>query len=407
MAQGSSKNAVRAGVFVLATIALTVAVIVVLAGLTEKLRPTSSYIVRFDLTDGAAGLEVDSNVQVGGRKVGRVTRVNFERGASDVLTGILVEIAIDKNLTIRDGATAYLERPLLGSGAALNFESLGEASSPPLEQLGVITGEPQVPQFMAQAGYGSTQREQLQSVLARADELSAKFDDIAENIRAITVDARGRSGGWFDQTDAILEDVRNSAADVRARIDEGKKLIASLQEGIDTNRPRVDEILANAQLASEDVRDATEHFNEHTVALVDGLLQDGRDGAAEARASLERIDTLIAEQSPAIRKSIANARLASDQLRLASGEIRRTPWRLLYRPTEKDLEFELLYDAARAYADAVSDLRDASETLDAISTSNPAVSNELVRVSDEIADAFTRYNSAEQRFLDLLSSNSP
>ena len=407
MAHNSSGNAIRAGIFVIGTITIAVIVIVLLAGLTDKLKPTTRYTVRFDLTDGAAGLEVDSDVRVGGRGVGRVTKVTFERLGSGELIGVLVEIAIDDDLTLHEGATAYLERPLLGSGAVLNFESLGEPTSPPLAENGVITGQPQVPQFMAQAGYGSTQREQLQSVFTRADRLSAKLDDITENIRAITLDARDRSGGWFDQTDAILEDVRNSADDVRARIDEGKQLIASLQESVDTSRPRIDDILTNAQLASEDIRDATDHFNEHTLALVDGLLQDGREGAAEARAAIDRVDALVTEQTPALRKSIANARLASDQLRLASGEIRRTPWRVLHRPSEKELEFELLYDAARTYADAVSDLRDASETLKTISVTNPDTNPDLVRVGEEVGEAFNRYSTAEQRFLDLLSNNAP
>ena len=41
-------------------------------------------------------------------------------------------------------------------------------------------------------------------------------------------------------------------------------------------------------------------------------------------------------------------------------EIRRSPWKVLYRPTEKELENELLYEATRSFAVAAADMKAAS-----------------------------------------------
>jgi len=406
MSHQDTGNAVRSGVFVIATVLLAATVIIVLAGVPEKLRPTSEYVVRFDLREGAAGLEADSPVRIGGRDVGRVKRVNFE-GSSDNVKGVLVTIVIDEGLVVREGATAFLERPLLGSGATLNFESLGAEDGAAIAEGGTIPGEPQVPQFMAQAGFGSTQREQLQAILARSDRFTQEFEAIVADVRRMTEDARERSGGWFDRADSILARADEATGDLREGIEEGRTLVSTVQERVDANRDRVDAIIANTEAATADARDFTAHVNETTRPRIDELLDEGARGLDAATAAIERVGDLIAAESPSVRKTLANARLASDQLRLTMGEVRRTPWRLLYRPSERELEFELLYDAMRTYATAVSDLRAAGESLGAVAESDALGAEEAARRAEAITDAFTRYREAEERFLELLTSRTP
>lgn len=406
MSHQESSNAVRSGVFVIATVLLAATVIIVLAGVREKLRPTSEYVVRFDLREGAAGLQTDSPVRIGGRDVGRVKRVTFQ-GSGENVRGVLVTIVIDEGLVVREGATAFLERPLLGSGATLNFESLGDDGGATIPEGGTIPGEPQVPQFMAQAGYGSTQREQLQAILARSDRFTQEFEAIVADVRQMTEDARERSGGWFDRTDSILAGADEATGDLRAGIEEGRTLVSTVQERVDANRDRVDAIIANAEAATADARAFTAHVNETTRPRIDELLDEGARGLDRATAAIERVGDLVASESPSVRKTLANARLASDQLRLTMGEVRRTPWRLLYRPSERELEFELLYDAMRTYATAVSDLRAAGESLGAVAESDAPDAEEAARQAEAITDAFSRYREAEERFLELLTSRAP
>ena len=202
MPNASNQTALKAGVFVIVSIVLAVLVVVLLANVQSKLYPTTDYTVRFSLADGAAGLAPDSPVRVGGRDVGRVTDISFER-SGDEITGVLVEIAVKDSLVFHEGAVAFLERPLLGSGAVLNFESTGPAASAPvLAEDGMITGLPQVPQFLAQAGFGAQQRTQLQGVLDRAEEASHELRDGINTFNGMMAEAQSRSEVWFDRVDA-------------------------------------------------------------------------------------------------------------------------------------------------------------------------------------------------------------
>jgi hypothetical protein len=103
---------------------------------------------------------------------------------------------------------------------------------------------------------------------------------------------------------------------------------------------------------------------------------------------------------------MANFRLASDQLKLTMMEVRRAPWRLLYRPDTKELQYELLYDSARAYATAVSDLRAATESLEAAQAAGgarPATEGATIdELIDQVRRALDAYRLTEEKFVNLL-----
>ncbi|MFI4871167.1 MAG: hypothetical protein ACIARQ_05090, partial [Phycisphaerales bacterium JB061] len=106
---------------------------------------------------------------------------------------------------------------------------------------------------------------------------------------------------------------------------------------------------------------------------------------------------------PGILRTLANARLASDQLRLATIEIRRNPWKLLARPDTKELREELFYDAARVYATAASDLQDAGASLEAIlARPGGADEDEIRALTEELKSAMARYKQAEAGLLEAM-----
>ena len=104
----------------------------------------------------------------------------------------------------------------------------------------------------------------------------------------------------------------------------------------------------------------------------------------------------------------------SDQLKLTAIEVRSQPWRLLIQPTTKEFESQVLYDATRNYATAASDLRGASEALEALlakgGTATDATTDaqkaSIAELSDRLKEAFTKYRDAEQALLDKLIEKS-
>ncbi len=400
MSMREQANTVRAGVFVVASIALAVGIIIALTGVLERLRPSNTFIVRFSLEDGATGLAEGSEVRVGGRVSGRVSRVMFTATEDGTPTSVDVRIRLDASLSLREDAVAYLELPLLGSVSVMNFPSLGDPSRPALEDGAVIRGRLAAAKFLSSAGYGEEQAQQLRDILARMDQTSRKaldmvtrFDEsIVPNMDEVVASAKGRSAAWFENVDAALANARGAS-------DDAKAFMEGLRSLLEENREPIDATIAKAN-------DIVNRVDSETVNLLNAHLQDGRDGVAEARKAVEQVRVLLGEETPEIRRSMANFRLASDQLKLTMMEVRRAPWRLLYRPDAKELQYELLYDSARAYATAVSDLRAATEALEAARASDGSRAATDGATIDELIDQVRRsldaYRLTEERFLNLL-----
>ena len=405
MPRGASNN-VRAGSFVLASIGLAFVSILALSTLTQRLHAREVYTVRFPLALGASGVEAGSLVMVGGRSVGTVEEIVLRtQREREIPPSVDCVIKVDAAVRFFGSPVAFLERPLLGAGATLNFTNLGDAATqPPLAPGSVMRGDVAAPSFLTQAGYGEEQKGQLQDILRRgkeiADDIREAARDIREHIapdaRAVIADIRERSPQWFDRVDNVTSNADEFGKRLPGIGEDAREIAAKIRATIDENRERFDRIIAN-------VDSATKHFDADTLPLIDGLMREGRVTVAEARTAVDRVNSFFVEEEPGLRKSLANARLASDQLRLTLAEVRRSPWRLLYRPDAKEMEFELLYDSARTYADAVSDLRAASDSLRAAQAAPDAADAAQIRLLlENVERSFNTYRKAESRFLDLV-----
>ncbi|MFG0257901.1 MAG: MlaD family protein [Phycisphaerales bacterium JB043] len=400
--QRSSEN-IMAGIFVVATLAVTLAIVFTLGGIQNLFASRHEYVVRYDLTEGAKGLEQGSAVTLGGRSIGLVEKIVFTSD-NGVPTYVDVTIAVDREVQFYNDTIGFLERPLLGSGATINFAAVRfDESASMLDTGAIIQGELAAPDFLAQAGYGQEQATQVQNILARADDLS-------DRVNTMVADFTDRSEVWFDRVDSITAEVEDASKGVNTGVDEARDLLARFDQVVAENQPVIAEAITNFENAGDQLNSILTTFEDETLIVINDMFEQGREGVADARESIERVDALLVEQTPEIRKTLANARLASDQLRLTLGEVRRTPWRLLHRPDKKELDFELLYDATRAYASAVSDLRAASEALSVIDETGKATTADGQPVADlirQLTEKFDQYNEAEEKFVQLLSQSSP
>lgn len=413
-----SRNNLLAGLFVIFSLLLAVFISVLVSGVQKRLIPVNDFTVRFSLPDGASGLKPGSIVTVGGKEAGRVNSVEFDRDSPDAMpTGVKVQISVYRSVTLYDDAVAFLERPLLGTVGTLNILRGVPEAAPGKTLAGgsIIRGMIAPPAFLAQAGYGTDQSRQLQNVLARADSASEKFDRIlttfdrdfepmVKSLRAATDDAaevtrrvREKAPEWTEQIDKFLARAQSAA-------EQADQAIRDVRAAIDTNRPAIDKAIANVEKITEDIKTTS-------VPMLNETLASGKSGAEEFRVAMKDVRELLQEQEPNLRRALANFRLASDQFKLLGVEVRRSPWRLLYQPGTKELDSELFYDAARTYAEAVSDLRAASEALESVqggnSTPQARDRQTLSDLSARLNEAFTRYNDAEKTLLKRMTEQKP
>lgn len=380
---------------------------------------TRPLIVAFTIEQGAAGLQPGSLLTIGGFECGSVRRVEIE---TDPDTGapvrLLAHARVRSSVKLFEGTRVLLESPLLGGVSSLNIVSVGSGTTQ-LTGTEVLVGAPALPRLLAQSGYGPDQANQVRAFIANIDAVAQQIRDftadaapslnqqidqmrtVVDNVQAIADDVRAQYPQWSENVSVTLANAEQSSQRldaISANLEEGsaeaKSLMTDARATLADNREGLDNIVAN-------VESATEKFDRETIDAINETLET-------FNADLKQVMAWIREEWPGLRKVVANLRLASDQLKMTMIEVRRAPWRLLYQPVRKELENELLYDSARTYAEAVSDLRSASESLEVLHvavTKDPTASidpKQIERISISLNQAFERYRKAEQDFLTRL-----
>ena len=107
-----------------------------------------------------------------------------------------------------------------------------------------------------------------------------------------------------------------------------------------------------------------------------------------------------------ITDALANARQVAQQLKLTMIEVRRSPWKLLHRPSRQEQEHELLYASTRAFALAASDLKATAASVQRLLDNH---GNEIRQdpktfqlLTAYLDDSLERYSEAQQRLIDVL-----
>lgn len=416
----AKRNNTLAGLLVLFSVGAFVLIVVILGGGLEAFGKRD-YTVRFPIETGAEGIEIGSRVTVGGVNVGMVKGRKFAM-SGQTIEGIDVTIAIDKTIPLRQGTIAYLQLPILGGTGSINFSKLGDGTQ--LAESDLIEGRIAPPGILTSTGFGEEQAEALRRIIATAQETTERINDITRrfsdgvvpDVETIVGSTREHYPTWLERIDSITDNADKTVArgpqiseELELQVAEFRSFIQETRPLIDENRDRINNAIANFEATSTNTREITEQastfmdrLNGEISDKAIAILESGRDGLDEARAAITKADSILGEQRPQIRASLANFRLASDQLRDTLIEVRRSPWRLLYRPDTRELEYELLYDAARAYAGAVTNLRSAAESLEAISASESPDRDDVRALTTEIERAFERYREAEEFFLQQL-----
>jgi len=420
--RSNPRNNLLAGLFLLGGVALAVVASFILSDVS--ITRTETYLLHFDLHEGTTGLDPDAEVRLGGQPVGKVTRIDFDPDAD---YAVAVTVKVRKDIPLYADARVHLEVPLLGSASVINIVSLGTPQAGPAD--GPIDGRIAPPALLAQAGYGDEQRSQLQSILERLDkgtekmmkfvddadpDLTRNVSDIVADVREVVRDARERWPQWSDSITSTIERTNEFSTKLRdltdrsgSVLDKGEGLLDAARSAIDDNRPKIDRIVDNVESLTARVNDEWvprgNHLLDRTAEGVERFVEIGDQAGAFLRANRPTLDGILAD-----------SRLAADQMKLATVEIRSQPWRLLHRPSTKELETQLLYDSARSYAAAVSDLRAASQALDALLVSaqarptlSAAEAEQIAGWRDQLVRAFARYAEAEQRLLDQMMQRAP
>jgi len=415
MSRLTSKNNVMAGLFLVGSLLLAVVISFILGDLKDTLlTPSTKYVLRYTLQDGAVGLKPGSEVTLGGQKIGRVVSIEPSFDESEIADALLVNITVNSKIRFFPDAKAGLVTPLIGSISTINFAGVGTPGSGQVLDAGAELEGQMAPGLLTQAGIDSEVISNIKKIIARIESVSAEIEpDItstARSVREITDKVNSRMDTWDQHVTSILEDIDLAADEARPLLQDAQRgvadarsLIGAVQVRIDANREKIDRSLTNVQAITERAR-------FETIDKINTVLNKGSVAVESFTALGDEANLILAREGPEIHRTVTNVRKISEQGNLMVGELRAQPWRLLKPPSKDDLAKEPLYNAARSYAEAVGDLRAASEALESViaqveSDGRSAAlidPQTVLGMTSSVESAFERYQNAEQELLQLI-----
>src|SRR5205814_1579232 len=138
---------------------------------------------------------------------------------------------------------------------------------------------------------------------------------------------------------------------------------------------------------------------ESSIDGVQKALEDVQKTVANTRDISGSAKTLLAGNRGKLDGVIASVKTTADNLKAASAEIRRSPWRLLYQPKQDELSNLNLYDSARQFAEGANDLNDAAQALrDALKTGGAdAKKEEIDRLVERLKTSADNFHGVGQK----------
>jgi len=288
---------------------------------------------------------------------------------------IVVRFRLPKYVGLTEQARVIVESSVTGT-SNLNIDNINPAGTA-LADGGTIKGTP-----------GS-----LTALLASLGDVGPKmsttideYKGLATDIRAKVEPAYQKYAGVTDRGSEALSQVRDvfgeskvdfkgTMANLNASTATIKEKIGPILEKLDGGLAKVQSSLDSATAAMADIKAVADNTRDITGNLR-GILNNNRS----------RIEGMI-----------ASLKTTGDNLKGATSEIRRAPWRLIYKPAGVDQQNQSLFDSARQFSEGANDLDDAAAALrDALK--NPAVdAAQIQKLVDQLDLSFQKFNKVESQ----------
>lgn len=367
-------NELKAGIFVLAAVAILLGTIV-WVGAANIFQPTEATVWFYAKADlGPIGLQENYDVKYGDLKVGKIRSV-----ASDLDNNrTLYEIELyDKKFAVHADGKAAVRSGFLG-GAMLALTDLGDPDAP-------LADSPET-----------------------AIELTGGLEQAIDNLgKATTALSKELDTG---NPQSLIVGVKDVVANLEMASEKIAAMMTDMRPEFDPKT--ADTIAANLKTTMANLASSTTTIDKYVQGDLGDLLKEVRtiatsilDTANNLKDITGNVKMLVAGNYDNIDSMIENMAIVSANLKAASKEIRRNPWRLLQQPTEKKLKTTDIYDAARAFDSGATELDSAVsklKALKAMDTDDPEIEKQMQRVREHLIESFKNFRKVEQRLWEEL-----
>lgn len=426
------RNNTIAGFFVIMSVIGLVAIVLVLSDM-GALGSRKTIRITFDAEIGVPGLGVGSQVMVAGHPVGRVMSIEPKRDPqTNQFSNFIVTAWVPDSYRIGQDAFAGMVIPIIGGMTSIDISPLGSpdqlADKEFFERGGAISGGYAPSIILRTAGIGPEQIEQIQLTIGRVSRISDNVEVITakakaildnegvegierllatiEDIQSVVASVRENWPKWLSEFDAILANVSETTARGPELATRAETLMDSLNEGVAEVRTVVNEVSPGVKNSVANVERITQRVQDELLDEALARVTEAESLLTNATQTFEILNASMTTELPQVARILSNLRLSSDNLKLATIEIRNEPWRLLYTPSTKEAQQSLLHDAVRTYASAVSDLEASIVGLRALHERyGPELSPEIPLVQEALNNfegRLERYRKEEERWGEIL-----
>jgi ABC-type transporter Mla subunit MlaD len=361
----------KAGLFIICSIVLIFCVVVAIKGVSVVFTPVDVQRVRFSLADDIGGLRIGDEVRIGGYKVGIVRSIDLQGLGNGQTPSLLIAFSVPRKYPLHADAHIAIQTTVTGT-SVLNIDNIGTGAA--LADNTELMGHPSALTALegSLAGAGTEVRDIIHDVktttLPRVNNAAGKASDTLTSIT--------KAG---DEVSSMLgdskPDFRGTVANLNTISTDVKTKLPGIMDHADTFITKTTGTIDSARGTLEDIK--------ATVANTKDITNSARDLVTNNRGKFDNI--------------ILSLKATSENLKGASAEIRRSPWRLLYHPGPGELDNLELYDAARQFSDGAGSLNDAALALrDALK--NPNVDQKQIqKLIDQLNASFSGFNSVQDK----------
>jgi hypothetical protein len=411
-------NEVAVGITTLVVLALTVYIVVTLADWSSWFVRHQEISVRLPYQTGLKGLAEGSPIILGGTKIGQITRTWIGAPEKDAqgreIIYIYFTMKIPSQYTLRQDCLLSPYSNMLGGQATLVIKDVGSKGeviangqtvdvrmesgiSDAIESLKNELNTTNPDSLLYQIKY-EFNRQNPDSILAKLITTMNNLVQISEKINLQVTDdpAKHTLVAKFNQILDQIQSITDQLNSQLARTD--GTAMAKIHKSLDTlssSLTQVDDLLKTNQ---QPITDAIAKANE--------AIGDIRTAAANLKSFTGDAREMLVANRDTIDGMIRNLSEVSVNLKMASREVRQAPWKLLYKPTKSEMQFQGVVDAADSFAAGAERLDNATTRLKSLmqqSESRAPIDRE--RINNILADletSFEQFHKAENKLWEEL-----
>jgi ABC-type transporter Mla subunit MlaD len=236
--------------------------------------------------------------------------------------------------------------------------------------------------------------------LPRIDRTIDKYAAVADSFHETGQEASELVAHLRQQIDPVLQHYHQVAASAKHMMDTAGDLFGDVGGDFRGTMKHLNDATADIQKRIPSILEQAEHLVDRlntTVEGINGSLSDIKSAIANARDFTGSARDLVVANRTRISGMIDSLKKTSDNLKFASEEIRRSPWRLLSKPKEGEMANMNVFDSARQFAQGANALADTAGALrDAMSLPHPD-QKQIEKLMKQLDLSFTHFQSVEKK----------